>query len=119
MKKLILAISLLLSTTADAQLVDGTYYCSRGIYTVSAIVCEAGEEICSFEINYNDTLVISGTGDWFRVNMRGVDEEYDGPEGWYVIQLDSQEIEADLISDQKFYMYNPIDKQKIILKLQE
>lgn len=92
MKNLILSLLCLVAFTSAAQLTPGTYFISNKGRNVKVVI-DNMDSVRDFEINYNDTLIMHGTGFWFQVNVNAMEEGYDGPDGWYEIELDNMEID--------------------------
>jgi hypothetical protein len=87
MKSLFVTFSLLLfSVSAIAQYFEDGRYAFTDEYSMDVAIefTENGETISNVNINDGPDVVASnGTGFWFKVNMQGVEEDYNGPEGWY------------------------------------
>jgi hypothetical protein len=73
-----------------SQMEDGNYTYANSEFTLSFTIGEDGWEIFNIVImdNANGDFE-EGTGEWFKVNMNGADEDYEGPEGWYQFQTDN------------------------------
>lgn len=70
---------------------DGVHLLSNGEgIRLKVEICDVGYEVCGFQItNGSEVIVSNGSGEWFSVNMNGVEEDYDGPDGWY--QIDTKD----------------------------
>lgn len=105
MRKIFLASSLLFSTVSFSQfLEDGNYSFTDGkLYTLDVQVCENGSSICMFNFKHDEnTIDISESGEWFRVNLNGVPKNYKGPVGWYQIYTEEITYEFENLPNNKF-----------------
>ena len=95
----VVLFALLSSISSYAQLEDGTYRFTDGnLYDVDLSICDGGETVCEFTLYHDANLVTTTSqGEWFRVNPNGVDEDYEGPWGWYQIQTDEEYFEIEVI----------------------
>lgn len=79
-----------------AQMSDGHYTFKNTELTLSFTIAEGGWKINNILlINTTNGKKENATGEWFKVNMNGVDEDYSGPEGWYQFQTDQCNFEFD------------------------
>ncbi len=102
MKKLIVICFLLASSFSYSQfLEDGMYSFTNGdLYTLDIQICNGGWSICSFNFKHDEnTIDYTEVGEWFRVNLNGVDENYNGPVGWYQAYTDEVTYEFENLSD--------------------
>lgn len=100
MKIFLMTCALGLAFTSNAQLDNGTYRFTDGAYyDVDLFTCD-GDLICEF-IFFNDgnTVAIGSEGEWQRVNPNGVDDDYEGPWGWYSIQTDDEYFEIEVVNN--------------------
>ena len=124
MKNLILSLFCLATISVAAQLSSGSYYMSDGNKEMKLEICEGGFEVCDFSINYGDTLIITGKGQWFAVNLNAFkDEEYSGPDGWYTIDIDGgleqSQIEVDVnYPNNLLLIKDPYTKKRYELRLE-
>ena len=90
MKKIYLTLLALFTLGYSfSQMEDGEYIYSNSEITLMFTIGGAGWEIYDIALVKNATDdSMGGTGEWFKVNMNGVDEDYEGPEGWYQFQTD-------------------------------
>ena len=80
-------IFLCFSNSSFSQMDDGKYKFANNEITLSFTITGDGWQIKEIKITNNTTKkIVTGQGEWFRVNLNGVDADYDGPEGWYQIQ---------------------------------
>jgi hypothetical protein len=72
-----------------SQMEDGHYTYSNSEFTLMFTIGDGGWEIYEIILIKNSIDgSMAGIGEWFKVNMNGVDEDYNGPEGWYQFQTD-------------------------------
>jgi len=91
---------LLLVQTTLAQMDDGQYTFANDKVTLKLTVIDDGWTISSVTLTNNTSKKTStGTGEWFRVNPNGVDEDYQGPWGWYQFQTADCNYEFDVPKD--------------------
>jgi hypothetical protein len=90
MKKVIYILTmsfLFFVQTTLAQMDDGEYTFSNDKVTLKLTVIDDGWTISTVTLTNNMSKKTSkGTGEWFKVNPNGVDEDYQGPLGWYQFQ---------------------------------
>jgi hypothetical protein len=88
MKKIIYSIIILcFSNSSFSQMNDGKYKFANNEITLSFTITDEGFQIKEINITNNTTKkILPGEGEWFKVNLNGVDADYNGPEGWYQIQ---------------------------------
>ena len=86
MKKYFVFLSMFLSLNAYSQMQPGDYTFTNNEYEFKFTISDDGWVISSIQIN--GTKEVLKDGYWRWVNMNGVDEDYDGPEGWYEFQTD-------------------------------
>jgi hypothetical protein len=73
-----------------AQMTDGNYTYKNAELTLSFTIAGDGWEIYNIVLtNTTNGRKENATGEWFKVNMNGVEEDYSGPEGWYQFQTDN------------------------------
>ena len=73
--------------TTLAQMDDGQYTFTNDKVTLKLTVIDDGWTISTVTlINNLSKKTSKGTGEWFKVNPNGVDEDYQGPWGWYQFQ---------------------------------
>lgn len=103
MKTKLLLMTFAFVFASKAQLDDGTYHFSdKKNYKIDLTVCEGGEGICNFAFYENEKeIVVASYGEWFRVNSNGVEEDYEGPWGWYQIEIDDEYFEIEVLSSDK------------------
>jgi hypothetical protein len=66
---------------------DGIYSFKNSELTLSFKVDGDGYDIYNVILTYHSNGQKEyGTGQWFKVNMNGVDPDYSGPNGWYQFQ---------------------------------
>lgn len=102
MKKLIFTYFLLISTVSFSQfLEDGLYTFTDGdLYTLDVQICDGGLTICSFNFMHDqNTIDYTESGEWFQVNLNGVDENYNGPLGWYLVYTEETTYEFEGLLD--------------------
>jgi hypothetical protein len=100
MKIFLMTCALGLAFTSNAQLDNGTYRFTDGAYyDVDLFACD-GDLICEF-IFFHDgnTVAIGSEGVWQRVNPNGVNDDYEGPWGWYSIQTDDEYFEIEVVNN--------------------
>jgi hypothetical protein len=85
MKKLFFAITLMLcSKLSFAQLANGNYTYSNNDITLKFSISNNGFAMSNIVVT--NTILgkkYNGSGEWFQVNSKGVDQNYQGPFGWY------------------------------------
>lgn len=104
MKKILLFLSLFLTTNLFGQIVnmgesklnDGHHHYTNDSIYVMFLISDFGRTM--------DTIVIinritgakdQGSGFWHGINLNGVDPDYDGPDGFYEMQTDRCYYELD------------------------
>jgi hypothetical protein len=110
-KGLFLFSFILISLSSSAQFLDnGKYSFSSEAFTIHIEVCEDGWEICNMKVTDGpETLANYLTGEWFKVNMNGVDDDYDGPEGWYQVEDNGIYYEIEYVSQTTIEVSGLID----------
>ena len=102
--------------TCEAQLVDGNYYYSNSKQDIVLNVTDVGQKIdLVITKRYcKECASVVGKGEWIYINLKGADENYEGPNGWYDIKIKNKyvELEFDDFSD-KIYNYETIRVPKI------
>lgn len=90
MKKIFLAtLAFFALGYSFSQMEDGEYTYSNSEIILMFTIGGGGWEIYDIVLVKTSTDdSMGGTGEWFKVNMNGVDEEYSGPQGWYQFQTD-------------------------------
>jgi hypothetical protein len=90
MKNLFFALILMLcSKLSFAQMEDGNYTYSNKEITLNFTISDLGFTISNIVVT--NTIIgkkYNGSGEWFQVNPRGVDPNYQGPFGWYQFSTD-------------------------------
>ena len=95
-KILFLLYFICLNIKSHAQMNDGLYSFANDEIKLSFVVEEWGWKISSATITVLKTnQKFNGKGEWFKVNPNGIDEDYDGPMGWYQGQTDICNFEFD------------------------
>ena len=106
MKYMIFLFALIFSKSLIGQeLADGENILTDGQgFTLILDICDGEWGVCDMMIIDGKRLVASGgQGEWFRVNMNGVDEDYDGPEGWYQFESNEGEYyELELVNEKNY-----------------
>jgi hypothetical protein len=122
MKKIYLTLLALFTLGYSfSQMEDGEYTYSNTEITLMFTIGGAGWEIYDIVLVKNATDdSMGGTGEWFKVNMNGVDKDYEGPEGWYQFQTDDcrydfNEAKNELNLNQFDCFGNPDDAAEYIL----
>jgi hypothetical protein len=70
--------------SAQAQMQQGLYAYSNEVIELKFVLSEDGWEIVWAEVSDKAASSIArGKGEWFSVNSRTVDPDYNGPGGWY------------------------------------
>lgn len=89
---------LLLSLFVNCTLYSQELYSGQNILSnndgirLEMEICDGGDSICSFRIKEGDKILASGnSGEYFRVNMNGMEDDYDGAEGWYQFESEKGE----------------------------
>jgi hypothetical protein len=83
-KILLLLSTFLLTFTVYAQIEEGNYRYSNEEISLTFTIIDGGWAISEVVLTHKKTGKSStGTGEWFKLNMNGVDPGYNGPEGWY------------------------------------
>lgn len=66
------------------QMTQGVHNYSNDSINLSFMLSEGGSEILWAEVaDKEKSSIVRGKGEWFQLNSRTVDPEYDGPSGWY------------------------------------
>jgi hypothetical protein len=79
-----LAMLLLFVIPAFSQTDEAHYVFSNETYVLEFDLADAGMVVKNgLLVNKITGALETGSGAWFRVNMNGVDSDYNGPEGWY------------------------------------
>ena len=101
-----LFVFVFLSSVAFGQsFEDGKYLFKKNNLLLTIEVCDSGWVICSFTLEENRVNIVNDLrGEWFKVNMNGVDEDYDGPEGWYQIDSGNKSFEIDYLSSREILL---------------
>ena len=94
MKKYFVFLSMFLSLNAYSQMQPGDYTFTNNEYEFKFTISDGGWVISSIQID--GTKEVLKDGYWRRVNMNGVDEDYDGPEGYYEFQTDQCNYDFDM-----------------------
>jgi hypothetical protein len=105
MKKLIFISILFISSLSYSQfLEDGFYSFTDGDkYTLNLEICDGGGSICSFNFMFDkNTVDFTESGEWFRVNLNGLGENYEGPVGWYQANAKDISYEFESLSNGTF-----------------
>jgi hypothetical protein len=82
-------VFLFYSNVSFAQLEDGNYSYSNKEITLNFTISEVGFTISNIVVT--NTILgkkYNGSGEWFQVNPKGVDPNYQGPFGWYQFSTD-------------------------------
>lgn len=75
---------LLFVIPAFSQTDEAHYVFSNETYVLEFDLADAGMVVKNgLLVNKITGALETGSGAWFRVNMNGVDPDYNGPEGWY------------------------------------
>jgi hypothetical protein len=116
-KSLFLFSFILISLSSSAQfLEDGKYSYSADGFTLHLEVCDDGWEICNMGIVYLEEDWASDlTGEWFKVNMNGVDDDYDGPEGWYQVEDSGTYYEIDFVSSTTITLRGLVEGEDLLM----
>ncbi|MDC3253247.1 hypothetical protein OAU25_03240 [Crocinitomicaceae bacterium] len=89
MKILILTLALLCYHAASSQLHDGAHFFTNDDIRVDVYLSEDGWTIESVKVlNRKTGETEQGVGLYNKVNMNGVDENYDGPNGFYIFETE-------------------------------
>jgi hypothetical protein len=105
MKILFFSAFIFCSSLSYSQfLEDGSYtFTDGGLYSLDLEVCEGGESICFFTFKHDENVVDNlESGEWFRVNLRTVDDNYAGPDGWYQISSETDTYEFEELKNNKY-----------------
>jgi hypothetical protein len=105
MKILFIILSSLFSLFSFGQFSeDGDYSFTDGkLYSLDIQICEDGESVCMFNFKHDENSInFSESGEWFRVNLNGVPENYTGPVGWYQIYYEDITYEFENLPNGKF-----------------
>ena len=86
MKKYLIFLSTFVSLNTFSQMQSGDYTFTNNENEFNFTISDGGWVISFIQIN--GTKEILKDGYWRKVNMNGVDEDYDGPDGWYEFQTD-------------------------------
>jgi hypothetical protein len=87
--KIILSILFVLFLFGNgfSQLNNGNYTFKSADFTLSFTISSEGWDVSQIILLNNKTGQKEyGSGEWFRINKNGVDEDYSGPDGWYQFQ---------------------------------
>ena len=96
MKLLILTLTLLCCHAAISQLHDGAHFFTNDEMRIDVYLSEDGWTIESVKIlNRKTGETQKGAGLYHKINMNGVDEDYDGPEGFYSFETEYCKYEFD------------------------
>jgi len=80
----LLFLVLITTTSMNAQLGDDIYRYENDLVSLSFNSSDNGWILSDVVFTNKKTgIIMTGAGEWFRVNMNGVDEDYSGPEAWY------------------------------------
>jgi hypothetical protein len=105
-----LIMFLFFTQTAFSQLDDGNYMFSNNEIKLKLTIAEDGWKVTSATFTYlTANKTITGSGEWFPVNMNGVDQNYNGPAGWYQIQTAECNYEAEINYSTKHCKLNQFD----------
>ncbi len=102
MKNLITLLFLVLITTTSmyAQLEEGIYRYENDLVSLSFNSADNGWILSDVVVTNKKTgIIMTGAGEWFRVNMNAVDADYSGPEAWYQFETKECSYEFDEPSD--------------------
>ncbi len=112
--------------TCEAQLVDGNYYYSNSKQDVTLIVTDVGlkVDLLITKRYCKECISAKGNGEWIYINLKGADENYEGPNGWYDIKIKNKYVELEFDDfNNKVQTYETLkiptanSKEKTILKL--
>ena len=80
-----IAILLFISTSSlIAQLNEGIYRYANDHILLSFRCADSGWILSDVVVTNKKTgSTVTGAGEWFKINMNGVDPDYSGPEAWY------------------------------------
>ena len=100
LKTLVLSVFILLSSLCYSQLDEGNYtYLAEGI-SIEITISDDVESAESFTITFKDATKSYCIGEWQSV-PNTADEDYDGPDGWYVLDCLGCGFEIYLLNDSK------------------
>ena len=119
MKHLLLPVAFFLVYSVSAQFLEnGSYtFTDGGYYSLDVEICDGGWSVCSFHFKHDEnTIVFVESGEWFRVNPNGVDDDYDGPDGWYQIVTEEETYELEKLPNGTYKLLRGEDPY--ILKLE-
>ncbi len=87
---LLLISIFLVSLSSQAQKGEGKYHYANDEISLTFTVIDGGWGLSEVVFTNKKTgKSTTGVGEWFKLNMNGVDPDYNGPEGWY--QFETQE----------------------------
>lgn len=96
MKITLSILSLFIFSIVFSQMTDGSYSYLNSSVRMNITIDENGWNIPTVSVTDLQTGISKeGSGTWFKVNMNGVDEDYNGPDGWYQFTLDDCDYEFD------------------------
>tara|TARA_B110000285_G_C14868255_1_gene487896 strand:+ start:315 stop:707 length:393 start_codon:yes stop_codon:yes gene_type:complete len=102
MKKYLIFLLTLLSLNTFSQMQSGNYTFTNNENEFNFTISDDGWVITFIEINGSKEILKDGY--WRRVNMNGVDEDYNGPEGWYEFQTDQCNYDFDIPINNKLIL---------------
>lgn len=86
--KLLVVSILLFSFSSNAQTGEGNYHYANDEIILTFVTIDGGWGLSDVVLTHTKTgKSASGVGEWFKLNMNGVDPDYKGPEGWYQFEL--------------------------------
>jgi len=103
MKKLLLLL-MIIPMIGVGQMNDGEYSYSNSEITLEISMFNYGEDISIVIINNLSSEKIQGDGYWHSINMNGVDEDYDGPDGFYEFQTSDCGYDFDATNSNKIIL---------------
>lgn len=86
MRNLTTIVTLLVISTSslNAQLNEGIYKYANDLISLSFTCADSGWILSDVVVTNKKTgSTVTGAGEWFKINMNGVDPDYSGPEAWY------------------------------------
>ena len=86
MKKYLIFLLTFVSLNTFSQMQSGDYTFTNNENEFNFTISDGGWVISFIQINGSKEILKDGY--WRKVNMNGVDEDYDGPDGWYEFQTD-------------------------------
>ncbi|MFN5910011.1 MAG: hypothetical protein ACK45H_01625 [Bacteroidota bacterium] len=119
MKSFLFLIVLFIAFSSTAQfLEDGSYtFTDGGYYSMDIEICDGGWSVCSFNFKHDEnTIAFVESGEWFRVNLNGVGDDYDGPIGWYQIYTEEETYEFENLPNGTFKLLRGEDSYILRLK---